>query len=116
LPGIPPPARDGEFLTSLLGVIAKTFYESYEAISFNKNIAACCDEEKTRSSLRERKPGDLITWCEAADVCARGTIKPTTPKLPPLLVLLFLPVAAGWVVVYFVVSAIKWVREGFKPK
>ena len=110
--------RIGVVLSALwcLGVVGKTAYESYEAASFNAHITECCEEEKIRPSQKEKNIGDLITWCEAADVCARGTMRPTVPQLLPLLALLFLPIAASWLVVYIAKWASKWVREGFNTK
>jgi len=98
------------------GVVAKACYESYEAVSFNRSIAECCEEEKRRPFKKEKKAGEFITWCELADVCATGIKKPTAPQLLPFLALLLLPVVAGWLVVFLVIAATKWIRAGFKTK
>jgi len=98
------------------GVIAKTAYESNEAASFNAYIAECCEKEKIRLSQKERNTGNLITFCEATNVCTQGTMRPTVPQLLPLLALLFLPIAACWLVVYIARWVAKWVREGFRVK
>ncbi len=113
--------RIGAILSVLwfFGVVGKTGYESYEAASFNKTIAACCEEEKMRPFQTERKFPNRISWCEAVgigDVCAPETAKPIAPQLLPFFALLLLPIAAGWLVVLIALSATKWVREGFKTK
>ncbi len=111
--------RIGAILSVLwcFGVVGKTGYESYEAASFNKTIAGCCEAEKRFQT--ERKPGDLgrLSWCEVTGEpgCAQGT-KPIAPQLLPFFALLLLPIAAGWLVVLIAISATKWVREGFKKK
>ena len=46
----------------------------------------------------------------------KGIKKPTAPQLLPFLALLLLPVAAGWLVVFLVIAATKWIRAGFKTK
>lgn len=99
-----------------LGVVGKAGYESYEAASSNTRIAECCEEEKKRPFQMGKKAGESISWCEAADVCARGTIKPIAPQLLPFLALLLLPIAAGWFVILIAILAVKWVRKGFKTK
>ena len=97
-----------------VGVIAKTAYESYEAASFNAYILECCKEERAKSPQTEKSSGRLITHCEAADVCAQGIKRSTTPQSLPLLALLFLPVAAGWAAAYISRWTTKWIRDGFK--
>jgi len=111
--------RIGAILSVLwfFSVVGKTSYESYEAASFNKTIAECCEAEKRFQT--ERKPGDLgrLSWCEVTGEpgCAQGT-KPIAPQLLAFFALLLLPIAAGWLVVLIAISATKWVREGFKTK
>jgi hypothetical protein len=110
--------RIGVVLSALwcFGVVAKTCYESFEAASFNAQITECCEEEKKRPFEKKRTAGEWISACELLDVCAKRIKKPIAPQLQPLLTLLFLPVAAGWLVAFLVISTTKWVREGFKTK
>jgi uncharacterized membrane protein YhaH (DUF805 family) len=110
--------RVGVVLSALwcLGVVGKTGYDFYTAVSFNAYVEKCCEEDKENVPRKEKKHGDEISWCEAAEVCTRATLRPTLPPVLALIALLFLPIAAGWLIAFLIIWTAKWIREGFQAK
>ena len=105
--------RIGIILSTLwcIGIVANAINDYYIAVNNNDAIARCCDEDKTRNSWDDRR---IVTFCEIRDLCKTGISMPTIPNWFSIFIMIFIPIAAGWIVVYAINFLIKWVKEGFK--
>ena len=100
---------------ALGGITANDYYQAYSHYSDEMKTKAnfvACKQRRALSPDQSKEP------CFISEEDAMG-IPNRKPQLPPVLSLLarlFLPVVLGWLLVLSTLRAVKWVRDGFKPK
>ena len=100
-----------------IGLSANDYYRAYSSYSHHiesdASIAAC--REKARSGPNPEQSAKACFVSET-EITGRQISRPSFPPVLPILALIFLPIAAGWLIAYFAIWATRWVREGFKLK
>lgn len=106
------------WLCTGVGIAGIGYYKTYSyytsLLESEARMTECRDKARSGPNAEAN-----LKLCLISDAEALGIPMPTSPPFPPvlnILSLLFLPIAAGWILVLLAIKAIKWVRDGFKGK